>query len=101
MPWSPIPKFPEIIEYLKDKGYKKEVSLSELRKAVMLKTGVIRDQTIKTIIITMEELEFIKNRGNSIFLIEPLKWKKDQLKEEEKELDKKIDMLIEKNDKGE
>jgi len=59
----------------------------------MLKTGAIKDQTIKTIIIAMEDLDFVKNLGNNFFLIEPEKWKKEMEKEKKEKLKKEQDAI--------
>lgn len=92
MPWSPIPKFPLIIENLKQKGFKKQCTLDSLKKEVMRETGSIKDQTIKNTILAMEKLDYIRIE-NDIVTIEPKKWEKKEItpKEAKQEADELLD----------
>lgn len=96
MPWSPIPKFPDIIDTLKSMGYEKEVTIKPLRKAVMMHTGIIRDESIKNTIEAMETLDFItrKTHGqNSVWIIGKIERKKEETEpiEDDNDIDKRID----------
>lgn len=66
MPWSPIPKFPEIIRNIKGMGYRKETSFEVIRVCVMRVTNLIKDTTIKQTIKAMEDLGYIKMRSNGL-----------------------------------
>jgi hypothetical protein len=68
MPWSPVPKFPGIIQDLKRRGYRKEVTFEILRVAVMRATGSIKEKTIGQTIKAMEDLGFLKRTG-SLWLV--------------------------------
>jgi len=59
MPWSPVPKFPDIIADLKRHGYEKQTTLKPLRAAIMRQTGAIKAETISRTIEAMETLEFL------------------------------------------
>lgn len=94
MPWSPVPKFPKIVNHLEMMGFKKEVTLEPLRKAIMTHTGVIRDDTLKTIIEAMETLEFITKKPTTdrqVWIIG--KPKKKTIEEDKEEIDKRIDEM--------
>lgn len=69
MPWSPVPKFPDIINTLKELGYKKEVTIEPLRKAVMMHTGAIKDETIKQTIRAMETLDYLTQKTQGVWII--------------------------------
>lgn len=60
MPWSPVPKFPDIIQDLRSSGYKKEATIKILTRSVMRITGLIRTESIKRTIQAMEELGYIR-----------------------------------------
>jgi len=95
-----VPKFPEIFENLKSEGITHEVSLQTLQRHIIIITGVVKDQTIKQIIITMERVGYLKKTRDGWWTI--LYWEsyEDKLKrveEEEKQLkkeEKKIDQMI-------
>jgi hypothetical protein len=57
---SPVPKFPFIIENLRDLGITKEVPFATLRKEVIRETGSIKDETIKHIVNIMVDLGYIE-----------------------------------------
>ncbi len=63
MPWSPVPKFPEIFENMKREGLIKEVSLPALQRHIILATGAVKDATIKQTIITMERVHYLVRTG--------------------------------------
>ena len=69
MPWSPIKKFPGVLERLRLWGYEKEVPISELKKALMLETGIIKAETLGRYIRVMEELGYIQRKNDRIVLI--------------------------------
>lgn len=62
MPWSPIPKFPEIIRNLKSTG-KIRVSPEELTTEIMRATNLFQERSIKPTIQAMERLGFIIQDG--------------------------------------
>jgi hypothetical protein len=66
MPWSPIPKFPDIVRDLAGQGYTIETALEPLRTAVMRQTGLIRDQSVRQAIRAMEQLGYLKMSENGI-----------------------------------
>ena len=68
MPWSPVPKFPEIVLDLKKHGYSKEVTFELLRVSIMRVTGLIKSNTIKQAITAMEDLGYLKRNG-TIWLV--------------------------------
>jgi hypothetical protein len=63
MPWSPIPKFPEIISKLKLAGFGKQVNFEVLRVFVMREVGLIRDESIRNTIKAMQDLGYIRPKG--------------------------------------
>ena len=66
MPWSPIGKFPNVIERLRSWGYTKEASIKDLNRALMLETGIINHKTLARYIRAMEELKFIEIRSDRV-----------------------------------
>lgn len=64
MPWSPIPKFPAIINDLKRQGRTKQTELEPLKKAIMRQTGIVGSDTIKRTIEAMETLDFLAPSKN-------------------------------------
>jgi len=69
MPWSPVKYFPQILENLRDRGFKGSVTLEELEKEIIKEIGVIRPATIRNTIKAMEKLGYIKHQGRDRFLI--------------------------------
>ena len=67
MPWSPVPKFPDVIKEINRMGYDKQCQINTLRKAVVYITGIVRDSTIRNIIEKMELLDYIKSTPNGMF----------------------------------
>jgi hypothetical protein len=64
MPWSPVPKFPMIIEDLKAKGYEnKDIPIMELENSIMKTTGLVRERSISNVIRVMERLGYIEKSG--------------------------------------
>lgn len=88
MPWSPIPKFPEIIQNIRRGGYTKEVTTALLEIEIMRSTGLTRPSTISRTIQIMEQLGFIHRHPNSPVWIlgkkETEKIKKEEIEDEEK-----------------
>lgn len=66
MPWSPIPKFPDIIRDLARQGYKKQTNFEPLKTAIMRQTQVITPKTIKRVIMAMEQLGFLRADENGM-----------------------------------
>ena len=66
MPWSPIPKFPEIIRELKRRGKTHETDYETLRISVMSVTGLIRDKSIKNAIRAMQDLGYLRMKPNGV-----------------------------------
>jgi len=69
MPWSPIPKFPEIIKSLKKAGYTSEVTFEPLKTEIMRITFLMRDDAIKNTIKAMERLGFLYLKGDGVWEI--------------------------------
>lgn len=94
MPWSPVPKFPEIIKDLIRSGYTIRVSFVPLHASVMKLTGIVKTETIKNTIKAMETLKYLQKTsidGIDYWFVcqgEPGKFPKSAQKEEEKELEK-------------
>ena len=63
MPYSPIPKFPVIIDSLKRTNHKQRVDFNTLRLAVMRETLTIKPKTISSYIQAMEDLGYLKKDG--------------------------------------
>lgn len=95
MPWSPVPKFPAVIQHLKDKGMIKQVNLTDLRKSIILIVGVSSESGIRRSIELMVELDYLKETGHlNIWSIhEPDKEK--PIEEEIKEIDKRLEEMEE------
>jgi hypothetical protein len=64
MPWSVIPKFPEILKDLEVSGFKKEVGFETLKTSIMRVTGVMGDRTIANTISAMQRLGYIRMSTN-------------------------------------
>ena len=89
MPWSPIPKFPEIFNNLKKRGIIKEATHAILTKEIMKVVGVIKESTISRIIEVMETLDYIKKNQYGTWDI--LYWMGEKEKERLKEMEIKND----------
>lgn len=91
MPYSPIPKFPEIIRDLKNRKYK-EVRFEDLKFSVMKITGAVKPITIKQTIQAMEDLKYIRPVVGGftweLMTTEPGKFEIDAKENTEKEADK-------------
>ena len=92
MPWSPITKFPTIIDNLrKTKGYSKEVTITILENEVILVLGVTKPETISRMIKLMVRFGYIKEAESAnVFCLCNGKAYEFEDKEEEK-----IDNIIE------
>lgn len=66
MPWSPIPKFFSVVRKAREEGFEREVPIQELRRLLMLETGVISDAKLSKYIRVMEELKLIKIKNNRV-----------------------------------
>jgi hypothetical protein len=65
MPWSPVPKFPEIIKDIKWRGYAdRQFPVDVLEVSIMKITGIIKPATLKQTIIAMERLGYVTRRGD-------------------------------------
>ena len=89
MPWSPIPKFPEIIRDLKTNEFAEQVSLEPLKNSIMRITGIIRPDALKRVIQAMESLGYLKRHelGDVWFIHKEKLYKFSQDKEEEEKMD--------------
>lgn len=68
MPWSPIPKFPEILKDAYSRNLTKEVTFEELKPSIMRLTGLIKETTIRQTIKAMVTLGYLKQSG-SVFIM--------------------------------
>jgi hypothetical protein len=98
MPWSPIPKFPEICKELRlDDKY--IVNLKTLTKVIMQQTHIIKEKTIGETIKAMVTLDYLKERDGvwEVCNGKPGKFKSDTDKKAKKELVEhaKIEEMIE------
>jgi len=66
MPWSPIPKFFEVLKEAREDGYEREIPVSELKKRIMLATGVINQVKLSRYLHVMEELGMIKLKTRNV-----------------------------------
>lgn len=91
MPWSPIPKFPDIATDLKRHG--KTTRLEPLRAAIMKHTGLIREESLKRSIKAMEDLGYLKKIDDEAGLLwricgnKPWDFDGPSKKEEEQKMD--------------
>jgi len=69
MPYSPIPKFPEIIDELKAQGLEKQVPRPMLENAIAKVTGAIKSNTQGTTIEWMVRLNYLKIVNTRLFEI--------------------------------
>lgn len=72
MPWSPVPKFPGIVENLKATG-RKAVGIETLENEIIKETGATKSPTIKRYIQLMERLGYIKKKvleGNQVWVFD-------------------------------
>jgi hypothetical protein len=63
MPWSPVPKFPEIMKNLQARGYIKQVGGEYLRVEIIRTLGLTAPNTIRRCIETMCVLGYIEDTG--------------------------------------
>jgi len=63
MPWSPIPKFPEILELLNSEGNTERANHQSIKRAIMNVTGAYSSGTIRRIMTAMAELGWIRDTG--------------------------------------
>jgi len=66
MPWSPIPKFFEVLKEAREEGYEREIPIAELRRLLMLKTGVINRSKLSRYLQVMEELKLIRVKNRNV-----------------------------------
>ena len=59
MPWSPIPKFPRVLEILGFKGYKLRARAQDLRIAIITTLDAASEKTIRRDISLMIEIGWI------------------------------------------
>jgi hypothetical protein len=70
MPWSPVPRIPEVLKNLKARGYKNRVGYEALRIEIIRVLGVTSNKTITSVISIMDLLGYIKDSGSgAIFWI--------------------------------
>ncbi len=62
MPWSPIPKIPNILKNLNQRKYKNATTVIALENAIMEETGVCTQKTITNIIRVMARLGYVRSR---------------------------------------
>ena len=66
MPWSPIPKFFEVLKEAREEGYEREIPIQELKRKLMLKTGVINQAKLSRYLQAMQELKLIKMKTRNV-----------------------------------
>ena len=66
MPWSPIPRFFSVVKKAREEGFEREIPIQELRRLLMLETGVISDAKLSRYIRVMEELKMIKVKNSRV-----------------------------------
>lgn len=92
MPWSPIPKFPEIVSNLKSQGYTHQVGIEILKTELMRVLGLTGDKSLRRTIYIMDRLGYIKDTGKgAIFYVcqdRPGDFPQARRKEDEEEMDK-------------
>lgn len=70
MPYSPIPKFPQIFNNLRNRNFTHQVGLEQLRVEIMRVTGSMKAHTITEIVKAMVDLGYIRDTGHGgIFYI--------------------------------
>jgi hypothetical protein len=80
MPWSPVPRFPDIVKDLKWRGFAdRDFPVDVLEVSIMKITGAIKPATIKQTVVAMERLGYITRKGDFFTL------KKESAKEIEAE----------------
>ena len=81
MPWSPIPKIPNIIKNLNQKKYKNAASIIALENAIMTETGLVGQQTITNLVRVMTRLGYARPRPDGAMDLAidaiPFNWYKD------------------------
>ena len=91
MPWSPVPKFPEVMQNLKAKGYTQQVGGETLKVEIIRVLGVTTPKTIGRCLETMSLLGYIRDTGRGfVFDIcqgKPGKFKNDAEIKSEDDLD--------------
>ena len=66
MPWSPIPKFFEVLKEAREQGYEKEIPIEELKRLLMLRTGVINKTKLSRYLQVMQELKLIRMKTRNV-----------------------------------
>jgi len=66
MPWSPVPKFPDIIHKIRMKGYTTEVNFETLKITVIEILGLTSEKTIARTIEIMQTLGYVKLQPNGV-----------------------------------
>ena len=67
-PWSPIPKFPEVMKNLK-KNFTKQAKTETIETEIIRTIGITKDSTIKNTIQIMERLGYLKQHPSGAFWI--------------------------------
>lgn len=102
MPWSPVPKFPDIILKLRSKGFTKEVNFESLKVTVIEVLGLTSDKTIARTIEIMQMLGYVKLQENGIIWSickgKPNKFTKngEDIEQVDRLLEGKTDQIIQK-----
>ncbi len=65
MPWSAIPKFPEIIENLKKAGYKEKANRQTIVLEIKRTCYISLGKTLSRTLNDMTDLGYIKDTGES------------------------------------
>ena len=84
MPWTPIKYFPKIFDNLKRRGYTKQVTLAIMEQEIIKETGLVRDATIRNVVVIMEKLGYIKLNPTGVLDI--LYWNQNMTDEEIKHM---------------
>lgn len=66
MPWSFVTYIERILQQLKNRGYDLETSVGELRREMMRTTGVTNSTKLAAYARVMEELGYIKFKGEHV-----------------------------------
>jgi len=98
MPWSPVKKFPIIIENIRRSG-RFTISTANLEVEIIKEIGVIRQETITNMIKTMEKLGYIKSKemsdGSFLWTLNVKEQEKIETKKDEQQLNDIIESLPE------
>ena len=67
MPWSPIPKMPEIVKHLKREYPSGNFQAYDVATSVMAVTGLMREKTIRGVIEAMVRLRYLHMTEIGVF----------------------------------